>query len=540
MVVSMKSALLVVLGTLLISCSPNHIDFSSRQAPMKESDLGWIVENLQPELASQLAQNPSLKVQALHEKRGLFEVRGLKYQDILDLQQAHRDLKFQKNQFVYFNQNSDLPQEEKCSSGFTNGENLKAPATLLLGQNLQVEQNLKIEWTVVSPLGSKISKSFKASTKLNFTPDMVGWYQIITLKSQANGVCQRSVASVLVTSNPIYEIPPNNLPEFSQRLSWGFDSSLPWYLEELEAKKLWSENFTGKNIVVAVLDSGINYQHRLLKDKIAINTKEIPGNLIDDDHNGYVDDVIGYDFVFGDAFPFDEEGHGSHISGLIAADSIGLAPDAKILPLKAVSNLRSDYGSLAAAIYYAIDAKVRILNISAGQTNQALPEIVINALKEAERQGILVVVAAGNGSDFGLGLNIDQTPVYPASLGLKNILVVSAYDRENALAPYANFGANSVAIVAPGGMDFTDPMLSCYIENPSHIELFNETGTSMATALVSASSALLLQKHPDLAAQQIMERFLKSGEDSLDLKSVSISGKKFRPAQGLGLLSKGL
>lgn len=527
MFIPMKSALLVVLGTLLASCTPHRIALQPRVAPFSESQLGWLVENLKPEIAEQLSKNPEVQIQPISEKRRLYEIQGLKQKDILDLKHEHGDLKFQKNKFVHFAEDEAAESVELCSKGFFDGEPLKAPNTLVLGQSADIQQQVQHNevaqaWLIETPLGSKLANQAPASHNLDFKPDMVGWFQILVLKPQANGLCRRSSASILVTSNPPFD------PMESEFKDWSLFDDLPWYLNELQANQLWKKA-TGKDVVVAVLDSGINYRHRLLKNKIAINKKEIPGNGIDDDQNGYVDDVIGYDFIFGDEFPFDEENHGSHVSGLIVADQIGLAPNAKVLPLKAVTGMRSDYGSLTAAIYYAIDAKVRILNISAGQTNEPLPAVVTDALKEAERSGILVVTSAGNGSAFGLGLDIDRTPVYPASLGLKNILVVSASDRENALAPYANFGAKTVQVIAPGGMNFSDPMLSCYIENPSHIELFHQQGTSMATALVSGAAALLVEKHPELSAEDVIKRFIRSGEPEPGLTLISVSGKKFRP-----------
>lgn len=521
----MKSALLVVLGTLFVSCTPHRLGLPARGAPLKEADLGWLVENLKPSVAATLAKDLTLELKPISEKRGIYEIHGLKQQEILNLKYEHRDLTFQKNKFVYFHNNTSREQNENCDKGFTDGEPLQAPETLALGKSIEIKQTTPAsKWIVQSPMGSNLENNFAPSETIEFKPDMVGWFHIVVLKPEPSGVCLRSTASILVTDNPTYDPKPEEFHD------WSLLGDLPWYLNELQANELWKKA-TGKDVVVAVLDSGINYQHRLLKNKIAINKKEIPDNDLDDDENGYVDDIIGYDFIFADNKPYDEEGHGSHVSGLIVADQIGLAPNAKILPLKAVTRMRSDYGSLAAAIYYAIDAKVHILNISAGQTNEPLPPFVINALKSAEQQGILVVTSAGNGSDFGLSLDIDRTPVYPASLKLENILVVTAYNREESLSYYANYGKYSVQLVAPGGLDFIDPMLSCYISNPSHIELYHQQGTSMATALVSAASALFIERHPDLSAKDIISRFIKSGIDNPDLKNITVSGKKFRPLE---------
>ena len=125
MLAPMKSALLVLFGTLLISCSPKRFDFPTRHAPMTESQLGWIVENMKPEVAQRLAEDPALRVSALQQKRGLFEIQGLKQKDILDLQHEHPELVFQKNKFVHFNQPAQ--PEPDCSGGFQDRENLSGP-----------------------------------------------------------------------------------------------------------------------------------------------------------------------------------------------------------------------------------------------------------------------------------------------------------------------------------------------------------------------------------------------------------------------------
>ncbi|MBI1862133.1 MAG: S8 family serine peptidase [Deltaproteobacteria bacterium] len=258
-------------------------------------------------------------------------------------------------------------------------------------------------------------------------------------------------------------------------------------------------------VVVAVVDTGIDYTHAELRDSVWINKGETgswsppPGmeryiscrdkscNGIDDDGDGFVDDVAGWDFVNDVPLAYDTHGHGSHIAGIIAstgADGIGspgVCPGVSIMPLKYYDASGVGYNNLqntVRAFHYAIQMGAQIINYSGGGTDPAPAERL--ALEDAKNHGILVVAAAGNE-----GQNNDIAPYFPASYGLENIISVASINPENQLLPSSNWGPGRVHIAAPGqGIVSTLP----------GGQLGAMTGTSQATAFVTGTAALLLSQ----------------------------------------------
>jgi len=237
---------------------------------------------------------------------------------------------------------------------------------------------------------------------------------------------------------------------------------------DISAVDAWDIETGSSDIVIAVIDSGVAFDHPDLKDNIWTNEDEIPGNGIDDDHNGYVDDIHGWDFVNDDNNPSDYsrdlygEGHGTHVAGIIAATGnngkgiTGVMWKAQIMPLQVFDIFKQspfNVGSiwltnLINAIDYAVQNGARIINLSLeGPTSQALYSI----LQHSSQRGVLVVVAAGNGGFDGIGDNNDVFPSYPASYDLPNIISVAATNEGDELASYSNYGATSVDVAAPGG-----------------------------------------------------------------------------------------
>jgi subtilisin family serine protease len=250
------------------------------------------------------------------------------------------------------------------------------------------------------------------------------------------------------------------------------------YADEPRFGELWGLNNTGQNggtpnvdingleasavtqgdpnLVVAVLDSGADFSHPDLAGHQWVNPGESGGgketNGIDDDGDGFVDDVNGADFVNNDGNPFDDHGHGTHVSGTIAASVngkgvVGVAPNVKIMALKFCdASARGSTSNLIKAITYAKNKGAKISNISWGGNFPFL-----QALKDAiDASGSLVVAAAGNGEPDGIGDDNDVTPFYPASYDSPNILSVAAINNQGNLAFFSNFGATSVDISAPG------------------------------------------------------------------------------------------
>jgi subtilisin family serine protease len=222
---------------------------------------------------------------------------------------------------------------------------------------------------------------------------------------------------------------------------------------------------TGRpEVIIAVIDSGVAFDHPDLADNIWTNPGEIPGNGRDDDGNGYVDDIHGWDFVNDDANPSDYSrdlygnGHGTHVAGIIAARGdngrgvTGVMWHASLMPLQIFDIYESDSYrdaviqsfNIIAAIHYAVDNGARIINCSFG--GPVPSQIQQNVIAAAAAAGVLVVVAAGND-----GLNNDLEPTYPAAYDLPNIIAVAAVDNRDELSSYSNYGPRSVDVAAPGG-----------------------------------------------------------------------------------------
>jgi subtilisin family serine protease len=293
------------------------------------------------------------------------------------------------------------------------------------------------------------------------------------------------------------------------------------YADEPRFGELWGLNNTGQiggtpsvdinaleasavtqgdpNLVVAVIDSGADFSHPELSGRKWVNPGESGGgketNGIDDDVNGFVDDVNGADFANNDGNPFDDLGHGTHVSGTIAASVnaqgvVGVAPNVKIMALKFLDASNNGFSSDAIeAIGYAKSKGAKISNNSWGGDpfDQALYDAINNS-------GSLFVAAAGNGGADQISDNNDASPVYPASYNLPNILSVAAIDNQGKLASFSNYGATSVDIAAPGvGILSTLP--------GNTYGTFN--GTSMATPHATGAAALVASMQPTLLANPV-------------------------------------
>jgi subtilisin family serine protease len=226
--------------------------------------------------------------------------------------------------------------------------------------------------------------------------------------------------------------------------------------DDIRFRDAWSlaRPVTG-DVVVAVLDTGVDYPHPDLASNMWTNPGEIPLNGLDDDGNGYVDDYYGYDFLNNSSNPFDSGSHGTHVAGTIAATGnnllgvIGVASNARIMALRGSNDgLNIDSASVIEALDYVTLMKSRGVNIVAvnesfGGGGYSATEIA--AIEAAGAAGIVVCVAAGNDS-----ANNDATPTYPASYRRTNMIVVAATDQNDALASFSNYGATTVDLAAPG------------------------------------------------------------------------------------------
>ncbi|MEG4442313.1 S8 family serine peptidase [Microcoleus sp. AT9_B5] len=286
-----------------------------------------------------------------------------------------------------------------------------------------------------------------------------------------------------------------------------------WGRDLIKAPEVWAQGLTGDGIVVAVIDSGVDYNHPDLTGNIWSNAGETgvdaigrnkASNGVDDDGNGFVDDFRGWDFVNNDNDPMDDNSHGTHISGLVAAkkDGVGItgtAPTAKIMPLKildrtGVGKIRDEIN----AINYAVANGAKIINVSLG--GQQLNTQELDAIRAAEAQGAIVISAAGN----------DARPQvdYPARFANEVGIAVGAVTRNGLFADYSNrAGAEGVNyFVAPGGdggrADFGDIYSTVPLSVPG-IPYRYFSGTSMGVPQVSGLVALMLQANPSLTPADI-------------------------------------
>ena len=242
--------------------------------------------------------------------------------------------------------------------------------------------------------------------------------------------------------------------------------SSQWGLRQVSAPAAWDVTVGSAQVVVAVIDTGIDSHHEDLRDTAWKNPNEIAGNGVDDDGNGYVDDVIGFDFAADDQGnndndPQDIDGHGSHVAGIVSAAGnngrgvAGMNWDARVMALKAFRPDGYLYDSdELEAIEYAVLMKtqygINIVAINASFTGSQSNALEKDAIASAEQAGIVLVAAAGNGGSDDIGDDNDLTPQYPASYPLGNIIAVAATDSSDQLADFSNYGAASVDLGAPG------------------------------------------------------------------------------------------
>jgi subtilisin family serine protease len=259
------------------------------------------------------------------------------------------------------------------------------------------------------------------------------------------------------------------------------------------------------------------------------NPKEIPNNGIDDDGNGYIDDVYGYDFVNNNGNPMDDNDHGTHVAGTIAGvgnNGLGIAGvnwSGKIMALKFLDASGSGNASNAIrAVQYATQMGVKCTNNSwgGGGYSQAL----FDAIKAAGNSGSLFVAAAGNN-----GTNTDNSPNYPSNYNLDNIISVCASDHNDKLASFSNYGATSVDLCAPG--------VGIYSSLPNN-QYASFSGTSMATPHVSGAVALLWAAHPELSAAQVKAKIMASVDVKPNLQGSSITSGRLNLYQTLSDISQ--
>ncbi|MEE9162609.1 MAG: S8 family peptidase [Candidatus Neomarinimicrobiota bacterium] len=338
---------------------------------------------------------------------------------------------------------------------------------------------------------------------------------------------------VMVEENPTWQayVTPND-PHFAATGSWGQAYTDQWALQRIGFKALEDQasawhltTGTERPVVVAVIDTGIDLTHPDLHiNNIWFNQKEIPGNGRDDDNNGYIDDIMGWNFVHNINNPFDLVGHGTHVAGLIAArwnngrGIAGINRGARIMVLKALNEVGKGWGSnIARAIIYAVNNGAQIINISAGHEGHT--EFLKKVFEYAQKKGVLVVVAAGNNG-------LDTKGVEPANQ--PGTFVVTATLPNDRLARFSNWG-REVDVTAPG-VDVlslrarrTD-LIRKTAADPSKVkpmegvvgpgrDYYRAAGTSFSAPLVTGLASLIWAKNPGLTRAQVARMIRHNARD---------------------------
>src|SRR5499426_4120067 len=319
---------------------------------------------------------------------------------------------------------------------------------------------------------------------------------------------------------------PND-PRFSQM--WGLNNvgqSGGTPDADIDAPEAWNITTGSSNAVVAILDTGIDYNHQDLAGNMFRNTADCNNDGIDNDGNGFVDDCYGIDVANSDSDPMDDNDHGTHVGGTIGAVGnnnvgvVGVNWNVRLMSCKFFD--ASGQGTTEAAITcldYVKTMKDRGVNIVAtsnswggGDFSQAL----IDAIDAQRQSDILFITAAGNGNFFGVGQNNDATPFYPCDTYLPNVICVAATDRTDARASFSNYGRHTVHIGAPG-VDILSTL-------PGN-NYAAESGTSMATPHVSGVAALLKAQDPTRDWRAIKNLILTGG-NTISSMANTITGKR--------------
>lgn len=366
---------------------------------------------------------------------------------------------------------------------------------------------------------------------------------------------QRSSKSLREVLN--LAMPADNPPlptNFSTGQGADPDLGRQWGMLDISAAEAWRMSAPNKKIIVAVIDTGVDYTHDDLRPNLWRNPNEIPGNNLDDDKNGYVDDIIGWDFVSDDNKPFDfavdplklistggNPGHGTHCAGNVAARGgngigiSGVSPHTEIMSLRFLSESGGGTTSGAIrAIRYAVDKGAHILSNSwgsegedpqAGEENRALREVITYA----ESKDVIFVAAAGNGhKGKGYDNDNDPRPGYPASYPNDNIISVTAIDVNDQLGGFANWGVRSVDIAAPGLNVYSTTVGNKYSDKVIDLASISVDwdGTSMATPHVAGALALYWSTYPQKTWREVKEALMTSARPVSQLQGKILTGGK--------------
>ena len=308
-----------------------------------------------------------------------------------------------------------------------------------------------------------------------------------------------------------------------------------WYLQKIKAIKAWDDVRESPDIVIAIVDSGVQIDHPDLRDNIWRNTGEIVGNAIDDDKNGFIDDVYGWDFVENTDDPnpkfnddFTEAGilHGTIVAGVIAASGnnaagiTGVTWKARMMPLRVLNGKgEGDTNKVIKAIDYATQNGADIINLSF--VGFGFSKSLDDAIKRAYDAGVIIIAAAGNEQGEGEGYFLDNTPMYPACHdgpdGENRVIGVAATDTLDQKADFSSYGFKCVDIAAPGISIYSTVVYAPanYVDGKSFNKYYDGywSGTSMAAPIVGGAAALIEQANPKFNRDQVISALLETADN---------------------------
>lgn len=286
--------------------------------------------------------------------------------------------------------------------------------------------------------------------------------------------------------------------------------------EDINAENVWKVSRGSNELRVAVIDTGVDHTHTDLKANMWVNEAEKNGEPgVDDDGNGYVDDVHGYDFANNDGDPQDGHGHGTHCAGVIGAvhnraGIRGVMSKVKIIGIKFLTDRGSGTTENAIkSVDYAIKVGSHVMSNSWG--GGGFSQALLDSIKAANEAGIVFVAAAGNSRR-----NNDTSDTYPANYEVENVISVGAMDGAGKKASFSNYGKKTVHVFAPG-----KDILST-VKNNGYQKM---SGTSMATPFVSGGVGLLLSRNPNMTPAEVREQLVATSVKNGSLDSYTVSGR---------------
>lgn len=369
----------------------------------------------------------------------------------------------------------------------------------------------KYAWVVSAPRTSKHAEMMSPEREIELNLDVIGEYDIFLLSKNPSNQC--ALAATVVGATYTRAEAYKGVREHVKRPAAEILAKTFPHLPFIHALDLGASQ---AKVRVAIIDSGVTYNHSLLTANIALKDQAL----------------LGKNFVNEAQLPQDDNGHGTHVAGLVASSTGGVATRAEILPVKAMNALgMGDTASVVGAIYFAVDNGADVINMSLGFDSNGgtmpAPKTMVEAVEYARKKGVLIVAAAGNETTDN-----DVVPSYPASIPASNVLAVAAVNLKGALTEYSNWGETSVDLAAPGG-EGDNGLQSCdYLEGDKGA-LTKMSGTSMASPVMAGVAARILQANKSLTPSEVKKILVSTGHAFAGLKGKIRSGKVVDAAAAL-------